>query len=110
MSNTNCEVGTDLYKSPEVRRGHVTAKIDVWAYGIVMLEIITGLKPFDSDREFPDLVSHFLFDLLEKEPKEYLEPEFDEKLVKIIQHGEHGCLVENVRKRWTMKQVLQELK
>ena len=108
VSNTNREVGTDLYKSPEVRSGKVTAKIDVWAYGIVMLEIITGLKPFDSDRENPDLVSHFLYELTENwKPKEYLEPEFDEKLVEIIQDG---CLINNIKKRWSMEEVLQKLK
>ena len=110
--NNGGEVGTNLlYMSIEARNGVVTAKIDVWAYGIVLLEIITGLKPLDPDRECPGLVSHFQFELEEKEPEEFLEPQFTRDdlgttLVEIVK----GCLTENYRKRWNMEQVLQKLK
>lgn len=111
VSMTGREAGTALYMPTEARNGSVTAKMDVWAYGIVLLEIITGLKPLDRDREDPDLVSHFQFELEEKEPEEFLEPQFIRDdlgitLVEIVK----GCLTENHRKRWTMEQVLQKLK
>jgi len=111
-SGNDTVVGTALYMSREAQNGYVvTAKIDVWAYGIVLLEIITGLKPLDRDREDPDLVSHFQFELEEKEPEEFLEPQFirddlGTTLVEIVT----GCLTENYRKRWNMEQVLQKLK
>ena len=110
-SGNDTVVGTAIYMSREAHNGYVTPKIDVWAYGIVLLEIITGLKPLDRDREDPDLVSHFQFELEEKEPEEFLEPQFIRDdlgitLVEIVK----GCLTENHRKRWTMEQVLQKLK
>merc|ERR1719245_343870 len=111
-SGNDTVVGTALYMSREAQNGYVvTAKIDVWAYGIVLLEIITGLKPLDRDREDPDLVSHFQFELEEKEPEEFLEPQFTRDdlgttLVEIVK----GCLTENYCKRWNMEQVLQKLK
>ena len=119
VSMTGREAGTALYMPTEARNGTVTAKMDVWAYGIVLLEIITGLKPLDPSRDQVDLVSHFKFELEDiKEPEEqkrifaeeFLEPPFtrddlDITLLEIVK----GCLKENHRRRWSMKDVLQKL-
>ena len=119
VSMTGREAGTALYMPTEARNGSVTAKMDVWAYGIVLLEIITGLKALDPSRDQVDLVSHFKFELEDiKEPEEqkrifaeeFLEPPFtrddlDITLLEIVK----GCLKENHRRRWSMKDVLQKL-
>ena len=119
VSMTGREAGTALYMPTEARNGTVTAKMDVWAYGIVLLEIITGLKPLDPSRDQVDLVSHFKFELEDiKEPEEqkrifaeeFLEPPFtrddlDITLLEIVK----GCLKENHRRRWSMKDVLEKL-
>ena len=113
-SRTGREVGTALYMAPEVRNHEVTAKSDVWAYGIVLLEIISGLKPLDRTREDQDLVSHFQYQLEEKKPEEFLEvflePQFmRDNLGTTLLDIVKGCLALNRRTRWTMEQVLQEL-
>ena len=118
-SGNDTVVGTAIYMSREAHNGYVTPKIDVWAYGIVLLEIITGLKALDPSRDQVDLVSHFKFELEDiKEPEEqkrifaeeFLEPPFtrddlDITLMEIVK----GCLKENHRRRWSMKDVLQKL-
>ena len=114
VSRTGREVGTAVYMAPEVRNGEVTAKNDVWAYGIVLLEIISGLKPLDPTREDRDLVSHFQYQLEEKKPEEFLEvflePQFmRDNLGTTLLDIVKGCLALNRRTRWTMEQVLQEL-
>ncbi|XP_043565548.1 interleukin-1 receptor-associated kinase 4 isoform X1 [Chiloscyllium plagiosum] len=54
-------VGTTAYMAPEAMRGEITPKSDVFSFGIVLLELITGLPPVDESRE-PQL----LFDIKEE--------------------------------------------
>lgn len=44
-------VGTHGYAAPEyIETGHLTAKSDVWSFGVVLFEIITGRKSFELAR------------------------------------------------------------
>ncbi|XP_042417113.1 serine/threonine-protein kinase PCRK1-like isoform X3 [Zingiber officinale] len=44
-------IGTMGYAAPEyIQTGRLTAKSDIWAYGIVLYELITGRKPMDQNR------------------------------------------------------------
>ena len=47
--------------APEAMRGDVSVKVDVFSFGAVVLEVVTGLKPIDEDRESRDIVSLTLF-------------------------------------------------
>lgn len=38
-------MGTSAYMAPEGLHGTITQKIDIYSFGIVLLEILTGLKP-----------------------------------------------------------------
>ncbi|RWS06071.1 interleukin-1 receptor-associated kinase 4-like protein [Dinothrombium tinctorium] len=50
-------IGTSVYMAPEAFRGDVSVKLDTFSFGVVMLELLTGLSPYDSDRDEPDLLS-----------------------------------------------------
>lgn len=44
-------VGTIGYAAPEyVQTGRLTAKSDIWSYGIVLYQLITGRSPMDRNR------------------------------------------------------------
>ena len=51
-------IGTSVYMAPEAFRGDVSIKLDTFAFGVVLLELLTGLKPFDESRDEPDILSH----------------------------------------------------
>jgi hypothetical protein len=48
---TTAVIGTIGYAAPEyIQTGHLTAKSDVWSFGVVMLELITGRRAMDRSR------------------------------------------------------------
>ncbi|CAI9551071.1 unnamed protein product [Staurois parvus] len=49
-------VGTTAYMAPEALRGEVTIKSDIFSFGVVLLEVISGLLPFDEKRDPPLLL------------------------------------------------------
>lgn len=55
---TTTVLGTSAYMAPEAFRGDVSVKLDTFSFGVVLLEILTGLPPYDEDREGHDLVTH----------------------------------------------------
>jgi len=55
---TQTVVGTSAYMAPEAVRGEVTVKLDVFSFGVVILELLTGLPAMDQDRETRDLVGY----------------------------------------------------
>ena len=48
--------GTAAYMPPESINCDVSAKWDTWSYGVVVLELLTGLPVMDRTRDDHDLV------------------------------------------------------
>jgi hypothetical protein len=64
VSVTGSVVGTGNYMSPEQGRGaNVDRRTDLWAFGFVLFEMLTGRRPFDGPSPSDVLVS-----VLEHEP------------------------------------------
>lgn len=56
--STQMVIGTPAYLAPEAFRFDVSMKLDSFSFGIVLLELLTGLQPLDNDREDVDLLTH----------------------------------------------------
>ncbi|RWS25270.1 interleukin-1 receptor-associated kinase 4-like protein, partial [Leptotrombidium deliense] len=62
-------IGTSVYMAPEAFRGDISVKLDTFSFGVVMLELLTGLSPYDCEREEADVLSYV---------EEHILGEFDE--------------------------------
>jgi eukaryotic-like serine/threonine-protein kinase len=56
-TNTGALLGTPYYMSPEQTRGspNLDQRTDLWSYGVIAYECVTGRRPFDADT-LPDLL------------------------------------------------------
>jgi interleukin-1 receptor-associated kinase 4 len=61
-------IGTSVYMPPEAFRGDISTKFDIFSFGIVILELLTGLKPFDDDMN-EDLLTYISDKLSDIEDK-----------------------------------------
>lgn len=76
-------MGTVAYTSPEQLRGEeVTAVCDIWAYGVIYYELLTGLHPFQAS---DSAATMFRITMHEPEPARNLCPECPEALEPILQ-------------------------
>ncbi|KAK1421641.1 hypothetical protein QVD17_24131 [Tagetes erecta] len=56
-SSNHCIIGTLGYLAPEYReRGRATTKTDVYAFGMVLLQLVTGLSPTDTRLQGQSLI------------------------------------------------------
>ncbi|KAK2842521.1 hypothetical protein Q5P01_012721 [Channa striata] len=109
-------VGTRAYMAPEALRGEITPKSDVFSFGVVLLEILSGLPPADESRE-PQFLMELRYDIDDEDEELTLEDFVDKKMrdwelsqVESVYSLACNCLHERKNRRPVIKQVLSELK
>lgn len=83
MTRAGSTVGTPYYMSPEQAGGKpVDARTDIWAFGVVLYEMLTGELPFKEEYE-----QAVIYSILNEEPKPVssLRPDVPEFLEQIIE-------------------------
>lgn len=111
-------VGTHGYAAPEyVDTGHLTSKSDVWSFGVVLYEILTGRRSLDRNRpvaeqkllewvvQFPPESRSFRMIM---DPK--LRGEYSVKAAREIAKLANRCLLKNAKERPTMTEVVEVLR
>ena len=105
LTKTGASVGTTLYMSPEQARGDVTDhRVDIWALGVVLYEMLAGVRPFKSEYE-PAVV----YSILNEDPEfiTRLRPETPAVLERVIEKA----LAKKADQRFrTMEEMLDALR
>lgn len=110
-------VGTIGYAAPEyIQTGRLTAKSDVWGYGVFLYELITGRRPLDRNRPKneqkllewirPHLSDSKKFQLI-LDPR--LEGKYTLKSAQKLAAVANRCLVRQVKARPKMSEILDML-
>ncbi|NP_001281143.1 interleukin-1 receptor-associated kinase 4 [Cynoglossus semilaevis] len=108
-------VGTCAYMAPEALRGKITPKSDIFSFGVVLLEILSGLPPANENRE-PQFLMEFRYDIDDESEDLTLEEFIDKKMsdselrqVETIYSLACNCLNDRKDRRPVIQQVLSEI-
>ncbi|KAK8278138.1 hypothetical protein V6Z11_D09G020600 [Gossypium hirsutum] len=108
--------GTFGYMDPEhFRSSQFTEKSDVYSYGVVLIELLTGQNPISANQSEPvrSLVSYFLHSMQENSLFKIIDPivvkDGLQQEIMVVALLAKRCLNLNGKKRPTMKQVAMEL-
>ena len=106
--STSIVIGTSAYLAPEAYNFDVSTKLDSYSYGIIILEVLTGLPPLDQDREEKDLKSHVeendLCELLDESGGPW-----DDKVVVKLQSVAERCTEMKKKKRVNIADIIEDL-
>lgn len=92
--------GTYRYMPPEQHNEKVTLKSDIWAFGCVLFELSTGMKPFDGMNEYAMCYQIFIREnplsyAIENAPRRKLQLLYDNpdlmKLIRSCFSHDHSC-------------------
>ncbi|MFC1889319.1 protein kinase [Thermodesulfobacteriota bacterium] len=104
LTQTGVILGTLKYMSPEqINADPVDVRSDIYALGVVMYEMATGVPPFESDRATRLLWMQMTQD---PEPPEFVNPEISQALQAVILR----CLTKRPKQRYqTPEELLKDL-
>ncbi|MQL69699.1 hypothetical protein Taro_002003, partial [Colocasia esculenta] len=111
-------VGTYGYAAPEyVETGHLTIKSDIWSFGVVLFEMLTGRRSLDRNRPKPE---QKLLDWMKQFPVDgkrfstIIDPrlgsEYSIAAARVIAKLANTCLARNRKERPSMSEVIESLK
>jgi len=63
VDQTSRLMGTPLYLAPEAIRGMISVKMDVYSYGVVLLEVLTGIPAIGNPRTDGESLVNYVEDL-----------------------------------------------
>jgi eukaryotic-like serine/threonine-protein kinase len=93
MTQQGLVLGTAAYMAPEQASGQAAdQRADIWAFGVVLFEMLTGLPAFRGES-----VPHILADVLKSEPDWQRLPQGLNPRVKLLLQR---CLTKRPRSRW----------
>lgn len=105
LTKKSSTVGTVAYMSPEQIQGHeVDARSDIFSFGVVLYEMLTGQLPFKGEYE-----SAMIYSILNEEPEPLtkIRTDLSEKLEQIL----NRALIKDPNKRYQhMDELLLDLK
>ncbi|WOK92892.1 putative receptor-like protein kinase [Canna indica] len=115
---TTAVVGTQGYAAPEyIETGHLTIKSDVWSFGVVLYEILTGRRSLevkrpkneqrllDWVRQFPVETRRFSM-IMDPRLRNDYPPETAREMAKLA----NNCLTKNAKARPSMREIVETLK
>lgn len=112
LVSTKLVIGTSAYMAPEAPRFDISAKLDSFAFGVVLLEILTGLPPLDETRSENDLLSYIEENCDDEDISEYLDSEageWDTDVANVIYSISKKCVENKKKDRVLVSQVLPQL-
>lgn len=111
-------MGTLGYAAPDyIETGHLTTKSDVWSFGVVLYEILTGRRSIERNRPKNEQKLLEWVKLYPVESKQFskiidarLEGHYSKQGTRKIAKLANSCLAKHRRDRPTMREVVESLK